>query len=91
MKKDRNCGMSMPIYPGFMPNMMSGVPPINMMNPIDNMNYYNNSYPTQSNSFDQQISNLNTKISSLERRISNLEGLVGNNNTTYNTTNYQML
>lgn len=86
MKKDRNCNMNMPVYP--FPGMMPGVTPVN---PMDNgMNFYNNSYPVQSNSFDQQISNLNTKISSLERRISNLEGLVGNN-TTYNTTNYQML
>ena len=87
MKKDRNCNMNMPVYP-YMPNMMPGVLPVNPMD--SSMNFYGNSYPTQSNSFDQQISNLNTKISSLERRISNLESLVGNN-TTYNTTNYQML
>ena len=81
MKKDR-CNMNMPVYPGYMPNMMSGVNPNMFYNPLDD-------YSSQN--YDQQISNLNNKISSLERRISNLEGLVGNNNTTYNTTNYQML
>ena len=30
MKKDRNCGMGMPIYPGYMPNMMPGIPSMNM-------------------------------------------------------------
>ena len=76
MKKDR-CNINMPMYPGYyMPN---GVNPNMFYNPLDDYN-----------SQDQQISNLNNKISSLERRISNLEGLIGNN-TTYNTTNYQML
>jgi len=79
MKKDR-CNMNMPMYPGYMPNMMNGVNPNMFYNPLDDYN-----------SQDQQISNLNNRISSLERRISNLEGLIGNNNTTYNTTNYQML
>ncbi len=86
MKKDRNCNMNMPVYPNYMPNMMPVGNPNMFYNPMD-MNYGT----SQGASYDQQISNLNNKISSLERRISNLEGLVGNNNTTYNTTNYQML
>ena len=95
MKKDRNCGMNIPIYPNYKPNMMPGIPPMNMMyNPNDigdmNMNYSNssNSYP---GSIEQQLSSLSSQVSSLERRVNNLENLIGNNNTTYNTTNYQML
>lgn len=80
MKKDRNCGMNMPIYPNYpmMPGnfQMGGIP---------YMESYN--YPQENDS----ISSLKNQISSLERRISNLESLVGSNNTTYNTTNYQML
>ena len=93
MKKDRNCGMSMPIYPNYMPNMMPGVPSMNMGYPMNmgEANYYNSSFNNYNGSIEQQLSSLNTKVSSLERRISNLESLVGNNNTTYNTTNYQML
>lgn len=94
MKKDRNCNMNMPVYPGYMPGMMPMGNPSMFYNSMDNMNYgsMDSNYGTsQSSSYDQQFSNLNTKISSLERRISNLEGLIGNNNTTYNTTNYQML
>lgn len=88
MKKDRNCGMSMPMYPGYMPNMMPGVPSMGGY-PMGDMNYYN-SYSGSNGSMDQ-LSSLSSQISSLERRVSNLEGLIGNNNTTYNTTNYQML
>lgn len=86
MKKDRNCGISMPMYPGFMPNMMPGV---SNMYPMGDMSYYN-SYNSSNGSMDQ-LSSLNSQISSLERRVSNLESLIGNNTTTYNTTNYQML
>ena len=90
MKKDRNCGMGMPI-PGYMPNMMPGVPSMGYPMNMGDMNYYNNSFSSSNGSIEQQISSLNTKVSSLERRISNLESLIGNNNTTYNTNNYQML
>lgn len=89
MKKDRNCGMGMPVYPNYMPNMMSGIPPMNMMyNPNDMVNMNSNSYQ---GSIEQQLSSLNNQVSSLERRVNNLENLIGNNSTTYNTTNYQML
>jgi len=92
MKKDRNCGMNMPIYPGFMPNMMPGVPSM-MYSPIDmnGMNYSNGSSSFQSGSIEQQLASLSNQVSSLERRVNNLESLIGNNTTTYNTTNYQML
>ena len=90
MKKDRNCGMSMPMYPGYMHNMMPGIPSMNMNYPVD-MNYYNGSNSYQGGSIEQQLSSLSSQVSSLERRVSNLENLVGNSNTTYNTTNYQML
>ena len=86
MKNKRNCGISMPMYPGFMPNMMPGVP---NMYPMGDMYYYN-SYGNSNGSMDQ-LSSLNSQISSLERRVSNLESLIGNSNATYNTTNYQML
>ena len=88
MKNKRNCGMGMPI-PGFMPNMMPGVSPMNMSYPMGDMNYYNNNSNSYNSSND--FSSLSSQINSLERRISNLESLVGGNNTTYNTTNYQML
>ena len=87
MKKDRNCGMGMQ-YPNYMPNMMPGVPSMNMMYD-PNMSYSN--VPYQNSSIEQQLSNLSSQVSSLERRVSSLESLIGNNNTTYNTTNYQML
>ena len=90
MKKDRDCGMSMPMYPGYMPNMMPGIPSMGYPMNMGDMSY-NNSYGGSNGSIEQQISNLNTKVSSLERRINNLENLIGNNNTTYNTNNYQML
>lgn len=80
MKKDRNCGMNMPIYPNY-PMMMPGIP---QMNGVPYMDSY---YPQENDS----LSSLKNQISSLERRISNLESLIGSNNTTYNTTNYQML
>lgn len=86
MKKDRNCGMSMPMYPYPMPNMMPGVPQMGGMPYMDN----NYNYP-QNNYSSNDFSSLKSQISSLERRVSNLESLVGGNNTTYNTTNYQML
>ena len=92
MKKDRNCGMSMPIYPTYpMPNMMPGVPsmgaysmggPANI--PYDISNSFNGS-------IEQQLSSLSNQISSLERRVNNIKNLVGNNSTSYNTSNYQML
>ena len=91
MKKDRNCGMGMPIYPGYMPNMMPGVPSMGYPMNMSDMSYYNNSFSGSNGSIEQQLSNLNTKVSSLERRVSNLENLIGNNTTTYNTNNYQML
>lgn len=81
MKKDRNCGMNMPIYPNYPMPMMPG---ISQMGGVPYMESY---YPQENDS----ISSLKNQISSLERRISNLESLVGSNNTTYNTTNYQML
>jgi hypothetical protein len=84
MKKDRNCGMNMPMYPYPMPNMMPGIPQ------MGGMPYMDNNY-TQNNYAQNDLSSLKNQISSLERRISNLENLVGSNNTTYNTTNYQML
>ena len=84
MKKDRNCGMNMPVYP--MPNMMPGIP---QMGGMPYMSGYMD-YP-QNNYSQNDLSNLKSQISSLERRISNLESLVGGNNTTYNTNNYQML
>ena len=88
MKKDRNCGMNMPIYPTYpMPNMMHGIPQMNGMMPYMDINNMNGINYSQNDS----ISSLKNQISSLERRISNLENLVGSNNTTYNTTNYQML
>ncbi len=77
MKKDRNCGMNMPIYPYPMPNMLPGIPGGYM------------DYP-QNNYSQNDLSNLKNQISSLERRISNLESLVGGNSS-YNTNNYQML
>ena len=89
MKKDRNCGMSMPVYP--MPNMMPGVPtmggymssgPVSM--PYDMGGSYNGS-------IEQQLSSLSSQVSSLERRVSNLENLVGNSSNSYNTSNFQML
>lgn len=84
MKKDRNCGMNMPIYPNY---PMPMIPGISQMGGVPYMeNNYGFSYPDS-----DSISSLKNQISSLERRISNLEGLVGSNNTTYNTTNYQML
>lgn len=85
MKKDRNCGMSMPMYPYPMPNMMPGVPQ------MGGMPYMDNNYNNYSNYSNNDLSSLKSQISSLERRVSNLESLVGGNNTTYNTTNYQML
>ena len=84
MKKDRNCGMNMPMYPYPMPNMMPGIPQMGGIPYMDN-NYAQNNYAQN------DLSSLKNQISSLERRISNLENLVGSNNTTYNTTNYQML
>lgn len=83
MKKDRNCGMNMPMYPYPMPNMLPGIP--QMGGYVDNYSYPQNNYSQN------DLSNLKNQISSLERRVSNLESLVGGNNTTYNTTNYQML
>jgi archaellum component FlaC len=87
MKKDRNCGMNMP-YPAYMPNMMPGIPAMNMY--ANDMGFVNNSSSYQ-NGYDQQFSNLSNRINSLERRINSLESLVGNNSNTYNTSNYQML
>lgn len=91
MKKDRNCGMSMPVYPTYMPNMMPGMPTMGGMVPygvdMNNMNYSQSGNGT----VEQQLSRLNNQINSLERRVSNLENLVGNNSNTYNTSNYQML
>lgn len=89
MKKDRNCGMNMPIYPAYpMPNMMPGISQMGM--PYMDMNNMGNNY-SNSYSNNDSLSSLKNQISSLERRVSNLENLVGSNNTTYNTTNYQML
>lgn len=87
MKKDRNCNMGMP-YPNYMPNMMPGVPPMNMMYDT-NTNY--SSVPYQNSSIEQQLSNLSSQVNSLERRVTSLEALIGNNSNTYNTSNYQML
>ena len=89
MKKDRNCGMNMP-YPTYIPNMMPGIPSMNMMYD-PNMNYSNFNGVSYNGSTDQQLANLSNQVDSLERRIVNLESLVGNNSSTYNTTNYQML
>ena len=63
MKKDRNCNMTYPVYPNYMPNMM----PMNNMP----MNVPMNNMPI--NDIDNQINMINNKISNLERRISNLE------------------
>lgn len=90
MKKDRNCGMSMPIYPAYMPNMMTGVPSMGGMMPYSfdaGVNYSQNNTGT----IEQQLSSLSSQVSSLERRVSNLENLIGNTSNTYNTSNYQML
>ena len=83
MKKDRNCGMNIPMYPYPMPSMMPGVPPMGM-------SYIDNTYNYPQNNSQNDLSSLKSQISSLERRISNLESLVGGNST-YNTSNYQML
>ena len=62
---------------------MGGMMPYMDMNSMGTMNY------SQGN--DASLNSLKNQINSLERRVSNLENLVGGNNTTYNTTNYQML
>ena len=88
MKKDRNCGMGMPIYPTYpMPNMMPGIPNFGVSSMPYDMGV-SNSY---NGSIEQQLSSLNSQVSSLERRVSNLENLVGNSSNSYNTSNFQML
>lgn len=99
MKKDRDCGLSYPVYPNYYQGNMglAGPMPISGMNmpmpmpmgsPTPNSFVFDNfSYSTDSNSLSQQIS-------SLEKRITNLENMLNNgsySSTSYNTTNYQMM
>ena len=68
MKKDRNCGMPLPMYPNYMPNYNQMIQP----------------FPTLGNGIEDQINMINNKIANLERRISNLESSNSNyNNTGY--------
>jgi hypothetical protein len=88
VKKDRNCGANMyPIYPMATPQMMvPGIP--GMMQAMPNQ-VMNTQTTYASGSLEQQVNNMANQISNLERRVSNLEGLVGN--TSYNTSNFQMM
>lgn len=103
MKKDRDCNCNpgmvpYPIYPDYMPNMQMPMitPNMNvmqtpnmMMQPISTTSTGNNL--SQGGTLEQQVYNLNNQVNSLERRVASLEGLVGNNNTQYNTSNYQIM
>lgn len=87
------------IVPGIAPGMMNQmypqqVMPNQMMIPsqyssqsMPNTQYSNQTYT--SGSLEQQVNNMANQLSNLERRVSNLEGLVGN--TSYNTSNFQMM
>lgn len=101
MKKDRDCNGGVtpyPIYPAYMPGMITPMitpnmfqTPNMMMQPnigsVSNTNFNQNSGST----VEQQLYSLNSQVSSLERRISNLENVIGNTNTQYNTSNYQVM
>jgi hypothetical protein len=86
MKKDRNCGMGIPVYP-VMPGMAMPMPMGSPM--MGNMPNYNMSNSTLEN----QIQNLNNQINSLEQRVNSLETLVNQSvySNNYNTSNYQMM
>ena len=88
MKKDRNCGGTMPMY-----NMgMTGQFPVMPLMPIPNtMPYQNQTIPYQNMNYqtDNQ-SDISARLSNLEKRISTLEGIINSNNS-YNTSNYQMM
>lgn len=102
MKKDRNCGGSMPYpmypsYPGMIP-MNQGVMPIGNMpintmgqNTFNAMPNYMNQLGTLDNSIEQQLSSLTNQVNSLERRIISLESLVGSPSSKYNNSNYQIM
>lgn len=106
MKKDRNCGANMyPVYPmatpqmivpGIAPGMMAQqMMPNQVMMPsttqypsqMPNSQYSNQTYT--SGSLEQQVNNMANQLNNLERRVSSLEGIVGN--TSYNTSNFQMM
>ena len=99
MKKDRDCNAGMTPYPIYQPYPIGmpqmGTNMIPQMNPsMNNPNiYYNpNMYSQEmNNTIEQQLSKINNQINSLERRIMNLENLIGNTNTQYNTSNYQVM
>ena len=83
MRKDRDCGMTYPMYPQGM-NMLPGIPP--MPNMMGNQMMFDNN-------IESRLNNIESQISLLENRISNLEANKNNvsYNTEYNSSNYQMM
>ncbi len=86
MRKDRNCGMQIPM-------VQMGVPPM-MVPPVAPTSYstpQTSPYVTTYNNVEQQINNLEQQVTMLENRVSKLESKAGNYTNKYSDSNYYML
>lgn len=92
MKKDRNCGMGYPVYPGMMPNYGGMMMPGQVI-PMPNSGMFSNVplASVQSNINSNDLSELSNQVNNLESRVSRLENMVKNNYGNYNASNYQMM
>ena len=93
MKKNRDCGMGYPVYPGMMPNYGGMVMPGQMIPMPNNIGF--NNVPlgsVQSTVNSNELSTLSNQVSNLEKRVTRWENMVNQNNYgNYNASNYQMM